>query len=165
MPGAIGRTPQVLSPAGGLNVRSSIQLLGVYLAGFFCLALAVLKLTIAVHWSWWRVLLPLWVVLGHNSLYIVVGLVWLYFADNGTTSVEEVTIRQERSYFYPLSGMFCFLVFVDSLLRHAEGPETRFWLSPGGWQMIFVSGALSVACQPLFWSDIVRPGDRRTSRE
>jgi hypothetical protein len=57
MPGAIGRTPQVLSPAGGLNLGSSIQMLGVYLAGFFCLALAVLKLTIAVHWSWWRVLL------------------------------------------------------------------------------------------------------------
>jgi hypothetical protein len=25
------------------------------------------------HWSWWRVLLPLWVVLGHNALYLTVG--------------------------------------------------------------------------------------------
>ena len=164
MPGAIGRATQILSPAGGLNVGSSIQLLGVNLAGFFCLALAVLKLTMTVHWSWWRVLLPIWVVLGHNILYIVVGLVWLYFADNGTPS-EEVRIREDRSNFYPLSRMFCFFAFVDSLLRHVEGHETRFWLSPGGWQMIFVSGALSVACQLLFWSDIVRPSDRRTSRE
>jgi hypothetical protein len=31
-----------------------------------------------------------------------------------------------------------------------------------GWQMIFVSGALSLACHLLLWSDIVRPGDRRT---
>lgn len=165
MPGAPGRPTQVLSPAGSLNVGSSIQMLGVYLAGFLCLALAVLKLTMAVHWSWWRVLLPLWVVLGHNALYIMVGLVWLYFADNGTTAEEEVTIRQERSYFYPLAGMFCFFIFVDSLLRHVEGHETRFWLSPGGWPMIFVSGALSVACQLLFWSDMVRPGDRRTLGE
>ena len=49
-----------------------IQMLGFYLAGFLCLVLAVLKLTIEGHWSWWRVFVPLWVVLGHNALYITV---------------------------------------------------------------------------------------------
>ena len=72
MPGAIGRTTQVLSPTGGLN--------------------------------------------GHNALYIVVGLVWLYFADNGTTAEEEVTIREDRSYFYPRAGMFC----LSSSWKHDE---------------------------------------------
>ena len=31
-----------------------IQTLEFCLAGFLCLVLAVLKLTIEVHWSWWR---------------------------------------------------------------------------------------------------------------
>ena len=78
------------------KVRQQIQVLGFYLAGFLCLVLAVLKLTIEGHWSWWRVLLPLSVVLGHNALYITVGFVWLFFADDGAAG-EEVTIRQDDS--------------------------------------------------------------------
>ena len=42
------------------KVRQQIQVLGFYLAGFICLVLAVLKLTIEGHWSWLRVLIPLW---------------------------------------------------------------------------------------------------------
>ena len=64
---------------------SQFQMLGLYLAGFLCLMLAVLKLTIEGHWSWWRVLLPLWVVLGHNALHIAVGFVCISFADDGAT--------------------------------------------------------------------------------
>ena len=48
--------------------QEPIQLSGFYLAGLFCVVLAILKLTIEEHWSWWRVLLPLWAVLGHNIL-------------------------------------------------------------------------------------------------
>jgi hypothetical protein len=33
-------------------VGRQIQTLGLYLAGFLCLVLAVLKLTIEGHWSW-----------------------------------------------------------------------------------------------------------------
>jgi hypothetical protein len=58
--------------------QQPIQLAGFYLAGLLCLAAAILKLTIEGHWSWWRVLLPLWAVLGHNILYIVVGFAWLF---------------------------------------------------------------------------------------
>jgi hypothetical protein len=56
-----------------MSAGSKFQMLGLYLAGIVCLMLAVLKLTIQGQWSWWRVLLPLWVVLGHNGLYIVSG--------------------------------------------------------------------------------------------
>ena len=45
------------------------------------------------QWSWWRVLLPFWAVLGNNHLYITVGFAWLFFADAGATE-EAVTIRQ-----------------------------------------------------------------------
>ena len=76
-------------------MRRSIQMLGFSLAGFLCVALAVLKLTSEVHWSWWRVLLPLWLVLGHNILYVTVGLVWIHLVEYGTKG-EEATIRQDH---------------------------------------------------------------------
>ena len=87
---------------------SQIQVLGFYLAGFLCLVLAVVKLTSEGHWSWWRVLLPLWVVLGHNALYITVGFVWLSFADDG--AAEGTRIRQgDGSYSY--QAMQCVSLF------------------------------------------------------
>jgi hypothetical protein len=33
--------------------------------------------------------------LGHNALYVIVGLVWLFFAEYGTA--EEAAIRQDHS--------------------------------------------------------------------
>jgi hypothetical protein len=35
--------------------------------------LAVLKLTVAGHWSWWRVMLPFLAFLGHNAVYVLVA--------------------------------------------------------------------------------------------
>jgi hypothetical protein len=71
-----------------------IQTLGFYLAGFLCLVLAVLKLTIEVHWSWWRVLSPLWLVLGHNALDVAVGFVWLF---SPTTAQQEKKSRSAKT--------------------------------------------------------------------
>ena len=144
-----------------------IQMLGFRLAGFLCLVLAVLKVMIAGHWSWWRVLIPLWVVLGHNALYVTVGLVWLFFADDSATG-EEVTIRRDHDpYGYLLAAMLGFLIFADNLLKRIEGDGTAvwFWLSSGRWELILVSGVLSVVCQLLFWSGVVRPGHRETRGE
>ena len=148
-------------------MRQQIQMLGFYLAGFLCLVLAVLKLTIEGHWSWLRVLIPLWAVLGHNALYITVGFVWLFFADD-VAAGEEVTIRQDDGpYSYQLAAMLCFFVFADNLLGRIEGPgETMWlWLRSGRWELIFVSGTLSVVCQLLFWSGILRTGKCRTRGE
>jgi hypothetical protein len=73
-------------------VRQQFQLLGFYWVGFLCLMLAILKLTVQGQWSWWRVLLPLWVVWGHNALYVTVGFAWRFFADDGAAE-DEVAIR------------------------------------------------------------------------
>ncbi len=146
------------------KVRQQIQVLGFYLAGFLCLVLAVLKLTIEGHWSWWRVLLPLSVVLGHNALYITVGFVWLFFADDGAAG-EEVTIRQDDGpYGYQLAALLCFLIFADNLLRRIEGHDRMrwFWVSAGRWELILVSGVLCLVCQLLFWSRIVPAGNHRS---
>src|SRR5687767_1148370 len=81
---AVGWAAQVLSPRGSIRVGSQFQMLGFYLAGFLCLVLAALKLTIEGDWSWWRVLLPLWVVLGHNAWQCCKDLMGLAGSRRGT---------------------------------------------------------------------------------
>ena len=134
-------------------------------AGLLCVVLAVLKLTAEAHWSWWRVLLPLWVVLGHNILYVAIGFVWLSFTDDGAAE-EAVTLRKGHGgYDYQAAALVCFVVFADNVLRRIEGPgENMLWVSSGRWELIVVSGTLSVLMQLLFWSEVVDPGTRRTHR-
>ena len=85
--------------------QQPIQLSGFYLAGLLCLAAAILKLIIEGHWSWWRVLLPLWAVLGHNLLYIVVGFAWLFFVSPGPPGEED--IRSARTLHSAMSSRQC----------------------------------------------------------
>ena len=143
-------------------MTGSFEPVGFYWAGFLCLVLAVLKLSGEAHWSWWRVLLPLWVVLGHNILYVAIGFVWLSFTDDGE---EEVTIRQgDGGYGYQVAALVCFVVFADNVLRRMEGQQETMllWVSSGRWRTIVVFGMLSVIMQLLFWSEIVDPRNRRT---
>ena len=142
-----------------------LELAGFWWSGLVCLVLAVLKLTVEAQWSWWRVSLPLWAVLGHNILNIIVGFVWLYFADDGAPE-EAVTIRPgDGGYGYQIAALVCLVVFADNLLRRIEGPgENMLWVSSGRWELIVVSGMLSVLTQLLFWSEVVDPGTRRTHR-
>ena len=136
-------------------MTGSFEPVGFYWAGFLCLVLAVLKLTGEAHWSWWRVLLPFWVVLGHNILYVAIGLVWLSFTDDGE---EEVTIRQgDGGYGYQVAALVCFVVFADNVLRRMEGQQEQLflWVSSGEWETIVVFGMLTVIMQLLFWSKIV----------
>jgi glucan phosphoethanolaminetransferase (alkaline phosphatase superfamily) len=167
MPGATGRVAQVLSSAGSVGLGRQIQAAGFYLAGLLCLVFAVLKLTGAAHWSWWRVFLPLWVILGHNALYIAVGFVWLFFVHNDAAE-EELTIRENhRLDILLLVALLGFLISADNLLVRIEGHHetVSFWLRSGRGELIFVFGLLSAVCQLLFWSGIVRPEIRRTNEE
>ena len=132
-------------------------------AGLLCLVLAVLKLTGEAHWSWWRVLLPFLVVLGHNIMYVAIGFVRLTFRDDGAAE-EAITIRQGHvGYGYQVAALVCFVVCAHNLLRRVEGQQgTIFsWVSSGRWETIVVFGMLSVIMQLLFWSKIVDSGNRR----
>ncbi len=40
-----------------------------------CLGLAIVELTLKRQCSWWRVLLPLWTMVGHNALFVAVEFV------------------------------------------------------------------------------------------
>ena len=108
-------------------MRGSFEPAGPCWAGLVCLVLALLKLTGEAHWSWWRVLLPLWVVLGHNILYVAIGFVWLSFTDDDAAE-EAVAINEGHGgYAYQVAALVCFVVFADNVLRRMEGqPETMF---------------------------------------
>lgn len=148
-------------------MTQAIQPTGFYWAGFLCLILGVLKLTLEMHWSWWRVMLPVWAVLGHNVLYIGVGFLWLSFSDDGVTDEEVVTRETNETYRYQLAALFCFAVFADDVLSRIEGAgqTAGFWLTSGRWELIFVFSVLSAALQLLFWSEVVPPARHRSRGE
>ncbi len=50
-----------------------IQAMGFWMFGFLSVVLAVLKLTVAGYWSWWRVMLPFLAFLDHNAVYLLAG--------------------------------------------------------------------------------------------
>jgi hypothetical protein len=146
--------------------QQPIQLAGFYLAGLLCLAAAILKLTIEGHWSWWRVLLPLWAVLGHNILYIVVGFAWLFFVPPSTPGEEDITIREDPPQRYEFGAMLCFLLFAHNLLARIEGEDQRMWVWLGTrqWQLLLLFGILSLLCQLMFWSEVVQVNHGFTRR-
>jgi hypothetical protein len=145
-----------------------IQTTGFYLSGFLSLALAALKRMAIVDWSWWRVLLPLWVFLGHNAAYLLVGFVCLFFARYGEEQEEEEQSIDETNLLqsYNLASMLFVLIFVDNLLRWIEGrgDSNWFWLCSGKLEILVLFGVLSLAAQLLYWGGIVaivneqRPG-------
>jgi hypothetical protein len=122
--------------------------------------LAVLRLIIEGHWPWWRVLLPVWIVLGHNVVYITVALVGLSFTDARTMDEEWVARRDDRLYGYQLAAMLCILIFADNVLRRIEASGATAWfgLSWGRREIIVALGVLSVVCQLVFWSAVTCTG-------
>ena len=148
-------------------MTGSFEPAGFCWAGLLCLVLPVLKLMGEAPWSWWRVLLPFWIVLGHNILYVAIGFVWLSFTD-GAAAEEAVTLRQGHGgYDYQVAALVCLVVFADNVRRRMEGQQETmfFWVSSGRWETIVVFGMLSVIMQLLFWSKIVVLGNRRTGGE
>ena len=95
MPGTTGRPAEILRARGSIRVSASqqFQAKGFYLSGFVSLVLAVLKLTEMKQWSWWRVFLPLWVILGHNVIYLLVGFLCLFAVRYGEDEGAEKPAR------------------------------------------------------------------------
>ena len=135
--------------------KGEIQWAGFWLAGLLCLLLAVVKLALALPWSWWRVLLPIWVVSVHTALYIAVGFIWLTWMECGG---HRATVREsQQRYRYQFGSMVCSLIFMDNVMRKMgdSGESSWFWLASGQTNVIFLSGILIVVCQFQFWSTVV----------
>src|SRR5215470_14652479 len=101
------------------NQEHSVQTAGFWIFGSLSVVLAVLKLTVAVYWSWWRVMLPLLAFLGHNALYILTGLLcfrWLKHPEE-----ESTTAANHSREGYNIAALLFFFLFLDNLLRRVEG--------------------------------------------
>src|SRR5262249_28432043 len=94
MSGSAGRSAEILCAAGGMSRESEhpIQTAGFWIFGLISMVLAVLKWTVAPHWSWWRVMLPFLAYLSHNALYILTALLcfrWLKHEEEESTTAAE----------------------------------------------------------------------------
>jgi hypothetical protein len=75
--------------------------------GFLSVVLAVLKLTVAGYWSWWRVMLPFLAFLGHNAVYLLAGflcLCWLKHEETVQKTFEGGVQPSDAVIFLPVSG-------------------------------------------------------------
>ena len=85
-----------------------IQAMGFWMFGFLSVVLAVLKLTVAGYWSWWRVMLPFLAFLGHNAVYLLAGFLCFCWLEHEEDE-EEPTIVQKHSREVQPSGAVIFL--------------------------------------------------------
>lgn len=138
--------------------NSEFQWVGFWLAGLLCLALTAAKLALAMPWSWWRILLPLWVVVLQNSVHVAAGFIWLTWRGSGRGG-DGLTIRHSRRLDrYQLGSMMCALVFMDNVLRRMGGPgeSVWWWFASGRNDILLLSGGSMLVCQMMFWSGIVK---------
>ena len=140
--------------------KGEIQGAGFWLAGLLSVVLAVVKLALALPWSWCRVLLPLGVVLWHNTVYIAVGLIWLAWKGCGREGDDLRIRRRRRVDRCQLGSLVCAAIFQDNVLRRmgGAGESVWWWLASGRNDALVFSASLMLACQFLFWSGIVGGG-------
>jgi uncharacterized membrane protein len=132
----------------------SVQTAGFWIFGFLSVVLAVLKPTVAGYWSWWRVMLPLLAFLGHNALYILVGLIcFRWLKDDGE---ESTTADKHSRDGYNIAALLFFFLFLDNLLRREEGQGWNgFWPCSGRLEVVILHVVLSLLAHFAYWARIV----------
>ena len=137
-----------------MSPEPPVETAGFWMVGFLSMVLAVLKLTVAMYWSWWRVMLPVLAFLGHNALYILTGFIsfcWLTHEEEESTAAE----RYSRVG-YNIVALLLFLLFLDNLLRRVEGQGWKgFWPCSGRIEVVVLSIVLSLTAHFVYWSRIV----------
>src|SRR5215470_10158352 len=88
-----------------------IQAMGFWLFGFLSVLLAVLKLTVAGYWSWWRVMLPFLAFLGHNAVYLLAGFLCFCWLKHEEDEEEPTTVQKHSRAGYNIAALFFFPVF------------------------------------------------------
>jgi hypothetical protein len=129
------------SPAAPDTAPSSkqehpIQAMGFWLFGLLSVVLAVLKLTVAGYWSWWRVMLPFLAFLGHSAVYLLAGFLCFCWLKHEEDEEEPGTVQKHSR----------------------EGTTQRrcwFWPCSGRFEVVVLFGMLSLVAQFVYWSRIV----------
>ena len=140
--------------------ESGISLTGLYMCGAIAFVMLALKLSVIDTWSWWRVLLPLGLIVGFTVTNIMVAFIYLSFAhipDRPDGDEADVLEPHTFNVHYVMAMLF-FIVFGDNVVRWIEGSETShwFWLLSGKREALAVFGALSVLALFTHWSRLGR---------
>jgi len=141
-----------------VTASQQFQAKGFYMSGCVSLVLAVLKLTEMKSWSWWRVFLPLWVIVGQNVIYVLVGFLCLFAVYGEDEEGEEPAKVQSDRIVYRGASLVCVLIATDNLLRWLErgGNSYWFWLCSGSVAMVVLFGILALVAQFFYWAEIVK---------
>ncbi len=135
-----------------------IQAMGFWVFGFLSVVLAVLKLTVAGYWSWWRVMLPFLAFFRHNAVYLA-GFLCFCWLKQEEDEEELTTVQKHSREGYNLAALLFFFLFLDNLLRRAEGQGWKgFWLCSGRFEVVVqvvLFGMLTLVAQFVYWSRIV----------
>ena len=147
--------------------KGQIQWAGFYLAGLLCLVLAVVKLALDMPWSWWRVLLPTWLLLWQSAVYVGGGFIWMTGKGRGRATGDVKIRRRHGLDRYQLWSMLFASLFVDNVLRRVggRGESAWWWLASGRLDALLLTGGSMLACQFLFWSGSVETGKPNAGSE
>ena len=140
--------------------ESGISFTALYICGVISLVMLVLKLSVMDTWSWWRVILPVGLIVGFNLTNMVVAFIYLSFAhipERPDGDEAEVLEPHEINVHY-VAAMLFFVVFGDNVVRWIDGSETSywFWLLSGKLEVLAAFGALSVLALFSYWSRLGR---------
>ena len=140
--------------------ESGISFTGLYICGVISLIMLVLKLSVIDTWSWWRVILPVGLIVGFNVTNMVVAFIYLTFAhipERPDRDEAEILESHTINVHY-VAAMLFFVIFGDNVVRWIEGSETSywFWLFSGESEVLAVSGVLSVLALFAYWSRLGR---------
>ena len=120
----------------------------------------VLKFSVMDTWSWWRVMLPLGLIVGFNVTNIVVAFIYLSFAQipERPDGDEAEVLEPHTINAHYIAAILFFVVFGDNLVRWIEDSETSqwFWLFSGKIEMLVVFGFLSVLALFSYWTRLGR---------
>ena len=135
--------------------ESGISLTGLYICGAISFVMLVLKLSVMDAWSWWRVMLPVGLVVGFTVTNMVVAFIYLSFAHipEKPDGDEAEVLEPHTINVHYVAAMLFFIVFSDNVVRWIDGSETSywFWLLSGKVEVLAAFGALSVLALFAYW--------------
>ena len=140
--------------------ESGISFTGLYICGVISLVMLVLKLSVMDAWSWWRVMLPVGLIVGFTVTNMVVAFIYLSFAHipERPDGDEAELLEPHTINVHYVAAMLFFVVFGDNVVRWIDGSERAywFWLFSGQVEVVAVFGALSVLALFAYWSRLGR---------
>jgi len=131
-----------------MRAKSGLSFTGLYICGVISLVMLILKLSVIETWSWWRVILPVGLIVGFNETNRLVAFTYLSFAyipERPDADEAEVLESHEMNVHY-VAAMLFFVAFGDNVVRWIDGSETSYWLwlLSGKVEVLAAFGALSV---------------------